>query len=218
MDFQFTEEQLAIAEAATGIFEGMVDSDRVQAIEASDDGENVSSARAIFPVIIGNATRKSILEMAGLADAAVLITTTHDPMLNLSVALHAREVRPGCKIVVFTPDAELAETFTNLGFHFVLGAAVVAAPAFVDAALYPNVETSFRAGDTTVLISRLALDPDSPLVGRTVHACGKELGVAPLLDESLHFLAPNSVLKAGQRVVVLLAREKADILQAPTTT
>ena len=37
MDFQFTEEQLAIAEAATGIFEGMVDADRVQAIEASDD-------------------------------------------------------------------------------------------------------------------------------------------------------------------------------------
>jgi alkylation response protein AidB-like acyl-CoA dehydrogenase len=37
MDFQFTEEQLAIREAATGIIEGMVDPDRVAAVEATED-------------------------------------------------------------------------------------------------------------------------------------------------------------------------------------
>ena len=37
MDFQFTEEQLAIREAATGIIDGMVDPDRVAAVEASED-------------------------------------------------------------------------------------------------------------------------------------------------------------------------------------
>ena len=37
MDFQFTEEQLAIREAATGIIDGMVDPDRVATVEASDD-------------------------------------------------------------------------------------------------------------------------------------------------------------------------------------
>jgi len=37
MDFQFTEEQEAIREAASGIFVGMVDPDRVAEIERSDD-------------------------------------------------------------------------------------------------------------------------------------------------------------------------------------
>lgn len=187
----------------------------VVAIEAHEDGEHVAAARAEFPVIIGNGTSKTILEMAGLHQAAVVITTGDDPMYNLSVALHAREMQPGCKIVLFTPGAELADTFTNLGFHFVLGAAVVAAPAFVDAALYPHVETSFAAGGQTVLISRLTLDAASPLVGRTVRDCGQALGVAPLLDGDLQFLAPDTVLQPGQRVVVLLSREHAEVLQTP---
>ena len=187
----------------------------VVAIEAHDDAENLAAARAEFPVIIGNANRQSILRMAGVEEAAVVIAATKDPMLNLSVALHAREVNPDIRIVVLTPNAELEETFTSLGFHFVFSTAMVAAPAFVDAALYPHVETSFTAGSQTVLISKLTLDADSPLVGRTVLACGKELGVAPLLDESLQFIAPHTVLQAGQQVVMLLSREKADLLLSP---
>lgn len=184
----------------------------VVAIEAHADAENIPAARAEFPVIIGNATRKSILQMAGVADAAVVIAATKDPMLNLSVALHAREVNPNIKIVVLTPTAELEETFTNLGFHFVLSTAPLAAPSFVDAALYPHVETSFLAGEKTVLIARLTLEADSPLVGKTVRACGQELGVAPLLNESLEFFSPDTMLTVGQKLIMLLSREKADTL------
>jgi alkylation response protein AidB-like acyl-CoA dehydrogenase len=37
MDFAFTEEQLAVREAADGIFDGLVDPDRVRAVEETDD-------------------------------------------------------------------------------------------------------------------------------------------------------------------------------------
>ncbi len=37
MDFAFSDEQLAVSEAATGVFSGMVDPERVTAVEAGDD-------------------------------------------------------------------------------------------------------------------------------------------------------------------------------------
>ncbi|HEY6471697.1 MAG TPA: acyl-CoA dehydrogenase family protein, partial [Acidimicrobiales bacterium] len=37
MDFAFTDEQLAVSEAATGLFAGLVDPERVAGIEHSDE-------------------------------------------------------------------------------------------------------------------------------------------------------------------------------------
>ncbi|HEX3946823.1 MAG TPA: acyl-CoA dehydrogenase family protein, partial [Acidimicrobiales bacterium] len=37
MDFNFSEEQLAVSEAASGILTGLVDADRVRAVEETDD-------------------------------------------------------------------------------------------------------------------------------------------------------------------------------------
>ena len=37
MDFGFTDEQLAVSEAATGLFSGLVDPERITAVEHSDD-------------------------------------------------------------------------------------------------------------------------------------------------------------------------------------
>ena len=37
MDFSFNDEQLAVSEAATGLFSGLVDPERITAVEHSDD-------------------------------------------------------------------------------------------------------------------------------------------------------------------------------------
>ena len=37
MDFSFTEEQLAVSEAAAGVFAGLVDPERVATVEATED-------------------------------------------------------------------------------------------------------------------------------------------------------------------------------------
>ncbi len=37
MDFNFSEEQLAVSEAASGVFSGLVDPERVGAVEQTDD-------------------------------------------------------------------------------------------------------------------------------------------------------------------------------------
>ena len=181
----------------------------VVAVECNAEAENIATARTHFPTIIGNAARKEVLQMAGIEQASVLITATGDPMLNLSIALHARELHPHLKIVVLTHDDSLAETFTGLGFHFVLNTAAVAAPAFIDAALYPGVEATFRADGQDILIARYKVTADSLLAGRSVHDIGHELGIVPLLDSDVHFLAPESILAEGQEVLLLLTREKA---------
>ncbi len=47
MDFTFTEEQLAVAETATGLLGGLVDPDRVMAAELTDDGVDRELWRAL---------------------------------------------------------------------------------------------------------------------------------------------------------------------------
>ena len=188
----------------------------VVAIEKDEDAEALGAVRAVLPVIVGDAHRKSILELAGIEHAAVLIAATGDPMLNLNVTLHAREAQPHIKAVVLTHDPELAATFTNLGFHYVLSSATIAAPAFVDAALYPGTKASFKLDDQDILISRLTLTDESPLVGRTVQEIGQTEGITPLLGNDYHLLTPDTELHAGQQVIVLLTRPKAARLHGQT--
>lgn len=188
----------------------------VVAIERDEDAEYLSAVRAILPVIIGDAHRRSILQLAGVERARVLITATSDPMLNLNITLHAREAHPQIRAVVLTHDPALAETFTGLGFNYVLSSAAIAAPSFIAAALYPGVKASFRLKEQDVLIARLMLPEDSPLAGRTVRDIGATFGIVPLLDADHHFFTPDSVLSAGEQIIVLLSRTKTDLLSSNT--
>ncbi len=188
----------------------------VVAVEKDEDAEYLSAVRAILPVIIGDAHRRSILHLAGIEHARVLITATRDPMLNLNITLHAREAQPHIRAVVLTHDPALAETFIGLGFNYVLSSAAIAAPSFIAAALYPGVKASFRLEEQDVLIAQLTLPEGSPLAGRTVRDIGAIFGITPLLNADHHFFTPDSVISAGQQIIMLLSRNKAALLPSST--
>ncbi len=190
----------------------------VVAVEANEDSDNVSAARAQFPVVIGNAARASVLHKAGVDHAAVLLALTDDPMLNLSVAMHAREHTPGIKAVVRTYDVGLARKFSTFGLDNVLSTSAIAAPVFVDVALHPGVHGSFIYDGDDILVAHLAVDASAALRGQRIAAIGDTLGIAVVLvaDASTDYrlATPDAILRPGQRIVALLTRDKLPQLQA----
>ncbi len=71
-------------------------------------------------VIYGDASHPLVLEAAGLDRACVLLITIPSPMVAVSIAQHARQLRPELHIVARAESEELAEDLHELGVHEVV--------------------------------------------------------------------------------------------------
>lgn len=90
--------------------------------------------------IVGNAARQEVLELAAVSTAAALVCLERNELHTLEVALVAREMSEGLRIIVRSSNAAVGEAIgTVTGAGTVLDAAALAAPAFVEAALRRNV-------------------------------------------------------------------------------
>jgi len=181
------------------------------AVETDEDSDHVSAARTVMPVVIGNAARDSVLRNAGIARAHTVLALTNNPMLNLSVVLHARQANPHIRTVVRTFDPRFAEKLRSFNLDAILSTSAIAAPVFANAILHPGVEGSFTFADDDVLVIRQPIDAASPLHARTVADLGARLGIAVVLvaDASgapYRLTTPDCALRDGQVVVVLAAR------------
>lgn len=193
----------------------------VATVEANEDSDTVQAARLVMPVIIGNAVRASVLLKAGVAHAGTILALTDDPMVNLSVLLHAREANPHIRTIMRTYERSLAHKLQHLQLHTVISTSALAAPVFVNAALYPGVEGSFTLDDATVLVMQHIIEADSPWCGRTVADLGETEGMAVVMigmpgaqATAYRVARPADTLQAGQRLVLLLLEERLPVLTA----
>lgn len=183
----------------------------VVGVEAVEDSDNVSSAKSLFPVVVGDASRASILHKAAVDNAETVLALTDDPLLNLSVALSAREHNPCIRTIVRTYDIGLAEKLSSFGLDMALSTSAIAAPSFVDAAIYPGIQGSFPFAGEDILAARYAIGSGSPLLGKTPSELGEKLGVAVIAVSDAartdyHPADPAKPLIEGQRVLTLLTR------------
>jgi Trk K+ transport system NAD-binding subunit len=182
------------------------------AIEAKEDSDNISAARLLFPVIIGNAGRSSVLQKAGLANARTILALTDDPMLNLSVALHARACNPQIKTIIRIFEPNFAERLRGLNFDAVISTSAIAAPVFVDTALIPGVEGSFDYAGQNFLVIKQIINSQSPFAGKTARQISAESGIAALFaasdenSDSYQRVAPETAIAIGQKVILLATR------------
>jgi Trk K+ transport system NAD-binding subunit len=193
----------------------------VVGVNADADGENIPSARTRFPIVIGDAARESIRQKAGLHRARVLLALTENPMLNLSLALHARESIPQIVTVIRTYETSLADRLHDCALDAVISTSAIAAPVFVDAALHPGVEGSFAIAGHDVLIFEQRLTTDSPWRGLQADEVAAR-GFAPILlatgDEAYRLIRPEDRLAEGMRLVLLLERAALPTLLSTCST
>lgn len=88
--------------------------------------------------LAADARQAATLEVAGLAGAEALVCVESDDLRTLAIALLARELRPGLRVVVGMRNAAVGRALSDVGV-VVLDAAGLAAPSVVEACLQPGV-------------------------------------------------------------------------------
>ncbi|MBN1514202.1 MAG: potassium channel protein [Phycisphaerae bacterium] len=160
------------------------------------------------PLIIGNARDDAVLAQANVPGARSVIAATNDDLANLEIALDARQLHPGIRVVLRMFDQALADKVRD-GFNIeiAMSQAAMSAPAFALAAVNPSIVGSFVVGGRLIVMKRWVVRSGGPFEGRSVGEVMKQLassivelhagGAAPVL-----FPDPNTVLRPGDRLLV----------------
>ena len=180
------------------------------------DPESVDSATPI-PLLVGDPIAQ--LAKVNLSTAKSVIVLTEDQMLNLEVALMAREtarqVDREIRLVVRTYDQRFSDNLRNLLPEArALAAYGLTAEAFAGAAFGENILGLFRLNKQTILVTEYTIDADDTLVGKLLSQVAYGYGVVPIFYQrataSTNFdrtegLMPSDDrrLTVGDRLVVL---------------
>jgi len=196
----------------------------VVAIEQNPDGRFVEKAKGLgIPVIIADARRSGNLIQAGVKRADAIIPCTEDELTNLDIALDARDINPGIKVVMRMFDPDLARRVEKgFGIHTAFSTSALAAPIFAAASMRFNIKHSFYVGDTLINLSQVHVRPGSELVGWPLEKLEADLGlrvVCHQVDDCTD-LAPDAhlELQAGDEILVMAtlhALERLNHLNKP---
>jgi Trk K+ transport system NAD-binding subunit len=193
----------------------------VVVIEKDENNRFLDAARAQgVPLVLSDVRLPSALERANVRQARSIIVATDNDLVNLEVALNAREARPDIRVVLRIFDHSLAAKIrSGFGIKTTFSTSALAAPAFAMAAVDPAVVGSFYVGENLMLVLNLVVAPGAELDGATVHDVAQRAGVGVLCHESpagerqLHPPATVAV-RAGDKITVSAAPEVCPRIRA----
>ena len=156
-------------------------------IERDDSKPFLAEIRnAGVAVLIDDVRAAGALERANLAKARAIVCATDDDLANLNVALDARKLRAGIRVVMRLFDDDLVEKTRSSFDAQAFSTSALAAPALAMAALDPSIKNSFEVGGRLMVVAELAVSGS---------VCGRS--VAQLRDES-GVLVIHLVRKTGE--------------------
>ncbi|MBD3881804.1 potassium channel protein [Phormidium tenue FACHB-886] len=183
----------------------------VVAITESLDNVTVTS----IPVLVGNPVTE--LAKVNLPMAKSVVVLTEDQLLNLEVALMAREtarqIERDIRLVVRTYDQRFRDNLSNLLPEAkALAAYGLSGEAFAGAAFGENILGLFQLNEQTILVTEYAIATDDTLVGKLLSQVAYGYGVVPIFHQRgampadlMEGLLPldDRRLQVGDRLVVL---------------
>ncbi len=157
--------------------------ERVVVIELSRDNRFVVTTRRLgVPVIVGDATVREVLRQAHSATARAVVTATNNDLINLEVALLARDLNPRQRIVLRLSDPHLADLLReSANVRLALSVPELAAPAFV-AGLFGDRVLGVCLVERRLLavVNLLVGAGDATLAGSTVRAVAINYHLLPV--------------------------------------
>ncbi|MCB9077463.1 MAG: NAD-binding protein [Anaerolineaceae bacterium] len=131
-----------------------------------------------MPVILGNLEDEETLKRAGIERATVVIACTDSDWTNLETAVHARQLRPGVRVILRQFEDDLTEEMQEkFAVDAVISRSAVAATTFVYAAIGGEIVETFELAHRKYVLARLPLGPTSPMLGRTIGQVAEERDV-----------------------------------------
>jgi voltage-gated potassium channel len=124
-----------------------------------------------YLLLPGDATEDGVLQRAGIARARGLIATTSNDATNMYIVLSARVLNPTLHIVSRAVDEASVTKLIRAGANRAISPYAIGGHRLAHLILSPSVvdffETALRRGDETLNIEDVAVETDSPIVGKT---------------------------------------------------
>jgi voltage-gated potassium channel len=182
--------------------------EQVAVLEKNPNCPNLAFARkAGVPVRVGHSREEGVFEDLNVAAAKSIILCTNDDLANLEMALDARKLQPGIRVVVRMFDQELADKLReSLDMQLTFSTSALAAPVFATSSSDRSIINSFYVGDRLLVMAQLTVNADSGLIGKAIREIGRSDHVFVLSHarrgRAVTFPSADTVLEAGDEVTV----------------
>ncbi len=194
--------------------------ERVVAIEVDRDNRFVPTVRRKgVPVVIGDATLPDVMKQGHAPRARAVIACTSNDLINLEVALLARELTPGQRVVLIQADQQLAQLLRDAAnVRLAVSVPVLVAPAFVAGLFGDRVLSVFVLRERLMAVLDLVIQAqDTHLVGQSARTVAVDHGLLPVAVLPADGSPPprnpmNSGLSAGDRLVAIVALQDLERL------
>jgi len=138
---------------------------QVAVLEKDPQCPNLDFARSRgIPVLVGNGREERVFEELNIKEARSIILATNDDLANLEMALDARRLKPGIRVVMRMYDQELASKIRE-GFdiHLAFSSSELAAPLFATSSMDRSIVNAFYVDGRLLVVARLEVQEDSAL-------------------------------------------------------
>jgi len=191
--------------------------EQIAAIEFNADTDTLSMVRNLgIPVIHEDATRPSSLDAANVKDARTIILASQNDAMNLQIALKARSINPGIKVVIRIFDEDFAHALQDQFGFVALSATEMAAPIFAAAASGVDVTNPISIEGQLLSLARLIVSADASFENKTTGYVEDEYHVSIVLirydhHSEMHPTASTTIHK-GDTLAVLGGPEELNRL------
>lgn len=175
-------------------------------IEKNEKAPFVTVLRDLdVPVMIEDVRAPKSLERVNVKAASALVCATDDDLANLNIALDARRVNPGIRVVMRLFDDELVERVRTTFEAEAFSTSGLAAPALALAALDPRIIHSFAVGRRLMVVSHFV--GAGVLIGLSLNEVRERFGGLTLslcrsgAEEELHPRGETTISQ-GDRLTV----------------
>jgi Trk K+ transport system NAD-binding subunit len=144
--------------------------EEVVVMEKDPQCPNIAFARKRnVPVVIGTGREEGILDDLNVAHAKSIICGTDDDLVNLEIALDARKINPGIRVVMRMFDQELAAKVRDaFDIHLCFSTSAIAAPLFATSSADGTIINAFHVGEKLLAVAEIPITPHSELIGQSV--------------------------------------------------
>ncbi|MGD0231132.1 MAG: potassium channel protein [Syntrophorhabdales bacterium] len=192
----------------------------------TDPGQfDLLNARNIdVPVLLGDATDNELLERAMIQEAKGLFATTNSDNDNIVIALTAKQLNPGIRVICRCNDTKNIDKIKRAGADSVVPLTYIGGLRMASAMIRPHAtdffESMLRDREQVLRVDEVAVPGASPYIGRDIGALelaniGNILLLAVRKDQGEWIYNPPASLRLeeGMHLIVLATPEERQLLQ-----
>lgn len=167
-----------------------------------------AAQRMKVPVLLMDARQEESLEQAGLRHARALVIATNDDLANVEIALDARRLCPGIRVVLRMFDEGMADKLREaFKLDVAFSSAAAAAPMVAASLLELDILGSFVLDDREVFTARMQVHEGCSLLGRSLGQVAADHHVVLVSHQaagarSLLAPDPGTLVRPGDQIVV----------------